>query len=409
VPRPHRARNAGSADGHNPDGASMKGDETMLLKQKPKPATPAARYWVTPGIDILNHTPDTKPGQIYEGESIAAALSGMGVKCSFVSVLSAPQIVTYHFNLENILDITKLKKPLQALSAMLHCNVIQTVSTAAHFALIVPQMQRRTEHFRQTLLTNEFNGSRSALSAALGRDLYNNALVLNVADMPHMLIAGATGSGKSVLLNSIICSMLFKATPMSLQLVMIDPKKVELSKYEGLPHLGCPIVKDTFSAAAYLQGVCDEMDKRYSEMAAQGVKKASELGLPSIVVVIDELADLMLTSKYECETSIIRLAQLGRAAGIHLIIATQRPTVNVITGLIKSNIPCKIALQTASIRDSITILDHKGAESLTGKGDALLKLPDRVAEIRFQSSFIQDQDIENIVNYWKYDGIKDII
>ena len=152
--------------------------------------------------------------------------------------------------------------------------------------------------------------------------------------------------------------------------------------------------------------VCAEMDSRYNRMAAQGFKKASEMGLPSLVVVIDELADLMLTSKYECEQSIIRIAQLGRAAGIHLIIATQRPTVNVITGLIKSNIPCKIALQTSSIRDSITILDHKGAESLTGKGDALLKLPDRVEEIRFQSAYINDADIEKVVHYWRYNSVK---
>lgn len=141
-------------------------------------------------------------------------------------------------------------------------------------------------------------------------------------------------------------------------------------------------------------------------MAEKGCKKASEMNLPSLVVVIDELADLMLTSKYECEQSIIRIAQLGRAAGIHLIIATQRPTVNVITGLIKSNIPCKIALQTSSIRDSINILDHKGAETLTGRGDALLKLPDRVEEVRFQSAYISDEDIDKVVEYWIKDSIR---
>ena len=240
----------------------------------------------------------------------------------------------------------------------------------------------------------------------LFRSSDNEALVLSVGDMPHILIAGATGSGKSVLLNSMIVSMLFSCTPTMMQFVMIDPKKVELSKYEGLPHLACPIVKNHSDAVQVLENVCAEMDNRYNRMAAEGFKKASDMGLPSLVVVIDELADLMLTSKYECEQSIIRIAQLGRAAGIHLIIATQRPTVNVITGLIKSNIPCKIALQTSSIRDSITILDHKGAESLTGKGDALLKLPDRVEEIRFQSAYISDTDIESVVNYWRYNAIR---
>jgi S-DNA-T family DNA segregation ATPase FtsK/SpoIIIE len=234
-------------------------------------------------------------------------------------------------------------------------------------------------------------------------------VVLSVADMPHILIAGATGSGKSVLLNSMIVSMLFSCTPETLNLVMIDPKKVEMSKYEGLPHLALPIIKNHADAVQALEDICAEMDNRYNLMAEKGFKKASEMGLANIVVVIDELADLMLTSKYECEQSIIRIAQLGRAAGIHLIIATQRPTVNVITGLIKSNIPCKIALQTSSMRDSITILDHKGAETLTGKGDALLKLPDRVEEIRFQSAYISDEDIENIVNYWKHDSLKEEI
>ena len=256
------------------------------------------------------------------------------------------------------------------------------------------------------MLTTTFQDHTPHLRTCLGCNSNNKAVVLSVGDMPHILIAGATGSGKSVLLNSMIISMLYSCTPATMQMVMIDPKKVELSKYEGLPHLSCPIVKNHNDAVQTLENVCAEMDSRYDRMAAEGYKKASDMGLPSMVVIIDELADLMLTSKYECEQSIIRIAQLGRAAGIHLIIATQRPTVNVITGLIKSNIPCKIALQTSSIRDSITILDHKGAESLTGKGDALLKLPSQVEEIRFQSAYVSDADIESVVHYWRYNSIR---
>lgn len=362
--------------------------------------------WYTPDINVLSQPTTQTQGTIYKGEDIAAVITGCGVPCQFLQVVSAPQIATYHFKLNNILDITKLKKPLAALSAMIHTTATQTTSNIGHFALVIPKSERKITTLRECMLTHAFNDHKRHLRSCLGLDCYNKSLVLSVGDMPHILIAGATGSGKSVLLNSMIVSMLYSCTPATMQFVMIDPKKVELSKYEGLPHLVCPIIKNHADAVQALENVCAEMDSRYSRMAAQGFKKASEMGLPSLVVVIDELADLMLTSKYECEQSIIRIAQLGRAAGIHLIIATQRPTVNVITGLIKSNIPCKIALQTSSIRDSITILDHKGAESLTGKGDALLKLPDRVEEIRFQSAYINDADIEKVVHYWRYNSVK---
>ena len=380
----------------------------MAFWKKPtqEPTPTKTRYWYTPGIEVLSKPVAQAQGMIYSGEYIAEVISGCGVPCEFLQVVSAPQIATYHFKLDNILDITKLKKPITALSAMVHTTVTQTTSDTGHFALVIPKAERKITTLRECMLTETFNDYKRDLRTCLGVNCHNTSMVLSVADMPHILIAGATGSGKSVLLNSMIISMLYSCTPTMMQFVMIDPKKVELSKYEGLPHLSCPIIKSHTDAVQALENVCAEMDSRYNRMAAQGYKKAIEMGLPSLVVVIDELADLMLTSKYECEQSIIRIAQLGRAAGIHLIIATQRPTVNVITGLIKSNIPCKIALQTSSIRDSITILDHKGAECLTGKGDALLKLPDRVEEIRFQSAYISDTDIENVVNYWRNDAIK---
>lgn len=363
------------------------------------------KRWYTPPISLLSSA-DSSGGTIYKGEDIAAVITGCGVACQFLQVVSAPQITTYHFKLQKILDITKLKKPIAALSAMLHTIVTQTASNIGHFALIIPKFDRKITTLRECMLTKTFDGFEKPLRSCLGLDCYNSSVVLSVASMPHILIAGATGSGKSVLLNSIIVSLLYSSTPRQTQFVMIDPKKVELSRYEGLPHLIKPIVKDHASAISTLEEVCNIMDQRYSLMAEKGCKKASEMNLPSLVVVIDELADLMLTSKYECEQSIIRIAQLGRAAGIHLIIATQRPTVNVITGLIKSNIPCKIALQTSSIRDSINILDHKGAETLTGRGDALLKLPDRVEEVRFQSAYISDEDIDKVVEYWIKDSIR---
>ena len=369
-------------------------------------SVPSGKMWWTPRENILSEPTEQNRGTLCKGEDVANVITGCGVPCECVEVVSAPQITTYHFELDNLLDITKLKKSIAVLSAMTHTTVTQTMTDRGHFALVMPKQQRRLTTLRECMLTTTFNEHERHLRTCLGCDSNNESLVLSVGDMPHILIAGATGSGKSVLLNSMIVSLLFSCTPESMVFVMIDPKQVELSKYEGLPHLACPIVKNHTDAVQTLEAVCAEMDKRYTRMAAEGYKKASDMGLSSIVVVIDELADLMLTSKYECEQSIVRIAQLGRAAGIHLIIATQRPTVNVITGLIKSNIPCKIALQTASIRDSITILDHKGAESLTGKGDALLKLPDRVEEIRFQSAYVSDEDIESVVHYWKYDSIR---
>lgn len=363
------------------------------------------QYWKTPGIDLLNKPKEQNNGMIYSGDDIANVLSKWGTPCKFLEAVSAPQIATYHFDLYNLMDITNLGKSVLILSALLHTTVTQTHSSIGHFALVIPRSKRKFLTLRECILTTTFDDFPMRLRTCLGADSSYRPLVLSIGDMPHMLIAGATGSGKSVLLNSMIISLLYSCTPSTLMLAMIDPKKVELSKYEGLPHLCYPIAKDHTAAVQLLKSVCMEMDNRYSRMAAAGRKNAKEMDLQSIVVVIDELADLMLTSKYECEQSIVRIAQLGRAAGIHLIVATQRPTANVITGLIKSNIPCKVALQTASIRDSITILDHKGANELTGKGDALLKLPDRVEEIRFQSAFVSDAEIERVVEYWKHDAI----
>ena len=203
-----------------------------------------------------------------------------------------------------------------------------------------------------------------------------------------------------MLLNSLLCSLLYKITPETGKLVMIDPKSIELSKYENLPHLYCPIITDTHVAVNTLSNLCAEMDERYRYMQKLGVKDISETDLPRIYVVIDELADLMLTSRKSVEYSIVRIASKARAAGIHLIIATQRPSVNVVTGLIKANIPTKIALSVSNVHDSMVILNHGGAEKLTGKGDAVIKTADSIHERRFQAYFTPDSDIDSIVEYY---------
>ena len=249
---------------------------------------------------------------------------------------------------------------------------------------------------RQTIATQHWSAHRTPTSAALGIDHDGTPVYIDVARMPHMLIAGATGSGKSVALDAILCSMLYCASPSQMQLVLIDPKRVELGAYAGLPHLAKPIVTDTAEAIYTLLQVEAAMDNRYKAM-----QRGKPIG-PRMVIVIDELADLMLTSRKAVEHSIVRIAQLGRAAGIHLILATQKPLVSVVTGLIQANTPCKLALQTASTTDSVRILGHKGAETLLGRGDALLKLPDRVQEIRLQCAYTCPADIAAIVDYWRH-------
>ena len=357
------------------------------------------KIYRTPSAAILPDHNNTNTVEIWDGESLARVLSGKA-PCNFISVSVAPQILTYHFNLINPLELPKVKAALPGLAAALHASVKQTESKTEHFALEVSRPERSTVYFKTALLTNTFN-SAGGLSTLLGVDTGNSTLTMNIAEAPHVLIAGATGSGKSVLLNTLITSLLFKHTPATLHMVLLDPKQVELSIYDGIPHLIKPVVRDTAKAISVLDDMCGLMDSRYKIMRKAGVKAADALQLPPVVIVIDELADLMLTSKKAVEKSIVRIAQLGRAAGVHLVIATQRPTVNVVTGLIKANIPCRIALQTASVRDSVVILDHGGAEHLTGNGDGLLKLPDRVNTIRFQAAYIGTDDITPVVDYWR--------
>ena len=359
-------------------------------------------YWHTPPLDILREDRAEEASSIISPDYIAQLLAQIGLPCTPAGHTSGAQITTYHYNLIALKDHSKAARAVKALSAALCTPCTLTTSDRAHIAIQAARAERELVALRQTV--QHMRPDRTPTSAALGLDDAGQPVIIDIAKMPHMLIAGATGSGKSVALNTIICSMLYSAAPTMTQFVMIDPKQVELSAYAGLPHLASPIITSAGEAVKTLQSVNAAMDARYKAMARKRTKSGTEAGFPRMVVVIDELADLMLTSKKAVEQSIIRIAQLGRAAGIHLIIATQKPVVSVITGLIQGNIPCKLALQTASTSDSVRILGHKGAETLLGKGDALLKLPDRVQEIRLQCAYTSDQDIAAIVNYWKYDA-----
>lgn len=359
-------------------------------------------YYKRPPRSIVNTAGIPANNQIYKADDIAAALTAWGLPCVAVAVDIAPQILTYHFDLENPLQRSTLKRYLSALSAVLHTKTAETISTRAHFAITMQRPERASVPFGSTL-----TDTSNRLSVCIGIDTFNNPVMLNIHKAPHVLIAGETGSGKSVCLNTLINGLLYNATPNDLRLLMVDTKRVELSAYEGIPHLYAPIAQDGAAALYIVQSLNDLMRERMQIMAAAKVRHIDELPTqyPHIVLIIDELADLMLMKKDEIEPLLVSIAQLGRAAGIHLILATQRPTVNVVTGLLKANIPCRIALQTASIRDSMTILDHKGAEQLTGRGDAILKAPDSVEETRLQVAYISNNEITKMTEWWKTNGV----
>ena len=279
----------------------------------------------------------------------------------------------------------------------------------------MPNKETQSVYLRTVLESDAFKNAESKLTFVLGKDIAGNCVVTDIAKMPHLLIAGATGSGKSVCINTIITSIIYKAKPEEVKLLLVDPKVVELSVYNGIPHLLIPVVTDPKKAAGALNWAVKEMLLRYNTFAechvrdikgynAMKKEKGETDFMPQIVIIIDELADLMMAAPNEVEDSICRLAQLARAAGMHLIIATQRPSVDVITGVIKANIPSRIAFAVSSGIDSRTILDCVGAEKLLGKGDMLFYPMGKVKPVRIQGAFVTDKEVENIVDFIKDGG-----
>ena len=278
----------------------------------------------------------------------------------------------------------------------------------------VPNRQNSAVYLRDIIDTPKFRNAKSTLTVALGKDIGGEGILGNISKLPHLLIAGTTGSGKSVCMNSLIISLLYKSRPEELKLIMIDPKMVELGIYNGIPQLYIPVVTDPKKAAGALQWAVVEMLKRYRLFSEQGVrdldsynehKKASgEDILPRVVIVIDELADLMMAASKDVEESICRVAQMGRAAGMHLIIATQRPSADVITGLMKANIPSRIAFAVSSGLESRIILDQQGAEKLVGNGDMLFSPIGTRKPVRIQGAFVSDEEREEVINFIKQEG-----
>ena len=278
----------------------------------------------------------------------------------------------------------------------------------AAIGIEVPNKEVSGVQLREVLESSQFQEASSKLTVALGKDIAGNAIIADLAKMPHMLVAGATGSGKSVCINTLITSILFKATPDEVKFVLIDPKMVELSNYNGIPHLMAPVVTDAKKAASALNWAVQEMERRYNIFATAGVRDIGRYNqtidtnkLPFVVVIIDELADLMMVAPVDVEDAICRLAQKARAAGIHLVLATQRPSVDVITGIIKANVPSRISFAVSSQIDSRTILDMSGAEKLLGKGDMLYYPVGAPKPLRVQGAFISDHEVEELIAFIK--------
>ncbi len=345
-------------------------------------------------------------------------LYSFGVSAKVENVSVGPAITRYELKPAEGVRVSKIANLADDIALNLAAKTIRIeapIPGKQAVGIEVPNEESEIVHIRDILDTDSFKDNKSKLAFALGKDVSGTEIVTDIAKMPHVMIAGATGSGKSVCINTLIASIIYKAKPSEVKLVMVDPKIVELSVYNGIPHLLIPVVTDPKKAAGALAWAVQEMENRYTMFASKGVRDLkgyndaveNEDGigkLPHIVIIIDELADLMMVAKGDVEDAICRLAQKARAAGMHLVIATQRPSVDVITGLIKANIPSRIAFAVSSQVDSRTILDQVGAEKLLGKGDMLFFPTGAPKPVRIQGAFISDKEVEKIVDFVKSNG-----
>ena len=347
-------------------------------------------------------------------------LQDFGIEGRVLEVRPGPVVTMYEFEPApgvKVGRITNLADDLALAMKAMSIRIIAPIPGKAVVGIEVPNQTRDTILLREMMECPAFSKSRSRLSLALGKDISGSPYIADLARMPHLLVAGATGTGKSVSVNAMILSVIFKATPEDVRFLMVDPKMLELSAYEGIPHLITPVITDPKKAAGALRCIVSEMGKRYKLMAEKGAKnierynqmiedggRPDEKKLPFIVVIIDELADLMMTSGKDVEECLVRLSQMARASGIHLMIATQRPSVDVVTGLIKTNFPARIAFQLPSRTDSRTILDAGGAETLLGQGDMLFLPPGTSKLQRLHGAYVSETEIKRVTDFWKNQG-----
>jgi len=394
-------------------------------KKDPEPQKSSKGNYTLPSLDLLAKPLKVKSSrlnkEILENVRILEeTLESFGVKVCVSQVHRGPAITRYEIQPSPGVKVSKIVHLADDIALSLAATDVRIeapIPGKAALGIEVPNKEVTPVYLREILESNEFQGASSKLTIALGKDIAGNPIVADLVKMPHLLLAGATGSGKSVCLNAIICSILYKARPDEVRFLLIDPKMVELTTYNEIPHLVAPVVIDPRKAASALKWIVKEMENRYELFASLGVRDlirynslASEESqkqlqlLPYIVVVIDELADLMMIAPVDVEDAICRLAQMARAAGIHLVVATQRPSVDVITGVIKANIPSRIAFAVSSQVDSRTILDMNGAEKLLGRGDMLFLPTGAIKPLRIQGAYVSEEEVEKIVSFIKKQG-----
>jgi len=411
-------------------GGSLRGAEVPSKNETVSPvastATEGAMVWNLPSTSLLDApaksvSPNASIHQANAG-LIVQKLRDLGIEITSVTANPGPVVTQYELTPAPNVRISRIEGLGDDLAMALSARSIRIEAPIPGKAVVgieIPNHEAEAIRFKPLLMPIDGTGSwkpTQALPFALGKDVGGNPQVRDLASMPHLLIAGATGSGKSVMVNAIIASFLFARTPQELRMILVDPKRVELSGYNGLPHLLIPVITESEKAASALKWAVLEMENRYRMFANAGARNldgynASRVDVNdrmySIVIIIDELADLMMQDGRETEESIVRIAQKARATGIHLILATQRPSVNVVTGLIKANIPSRIAFSMASQIDSRTVLDAPGAEDLIGRGDMLFQPSDNPKPTRMQGVFVSDREINAVVTHWREQGSPD--
>jgi S-DNA-T family DNA segregation ATPase FtsK/SpoIIIE len=381
----------------------------------------STRTWELPGITALDDAPASSSEQLdltAKGQRIRETLAHFGIGVKVARIQEGPVVTQYALDVEPGIKLSRIEGLADNLALDLKARSIRIqapIPGEPYVGIEIPNSAFDLVTLKEVLGSTNFDeaSARSKLAFALGQDVAGQPFSADLSRMPHLLIAGATGSGKSVCVNAIICSLLMRATPTEVKLILIDPKRVEMAQYKGIPHLLAEVIVDNDKAVNALKWTVGTMEGRYHEFAQRGVRniggyndalKPGEPRMPYVVIVIDELADLMMVSAYEVEATITRIAQLARATGIHLVVATQRPSVQVITGLIKANIPSRIAFAMTSGVDSRTILDTVGAEDLLGRGDMLYQPIDAPRAVRLQGVLVTDHEIETVTRHWRGQG-----
>ena len=400
----------------------IRGNEDVISKtQEIQSKTYQNKKYVRPNADLLNINTNLKLDKnekkelLENADKLEKTLLSFGVEAKILEVTKGPSVTRFELQPKAGIKVSKIVNLSDDIALGLAAKGVRIeapIPGKSAIGIEVPNKEQTPVFFREILESNEFKNNNYKVACALGKDITGKCIVTDISKMPHVLIAGATGSGKSVCINTLIVSILYKYSPEDVKLLMVDPKVVELSVYNGIPHLLIPVVIDPKKAAAALNWAVNEMTRRYKLFADNGVRNVDSYNelvkkgvidkkLPYIVIIIDELADLMMACPRDVEDYICRLAQMARAAGMHLVIATQRPSVDVITGLIKANIPSRISFAVSSQVDSRTILDSTGAEKLLGKGDMLFYPVGESKPKRVQGAFISEEEVENVVSFIK--------